>query len=284
MLLSLFRAYLSLTKPGIIFGNLVCCIGGIALASRGTFNVGVFGWTLLGLMCVIASACVFNNVIDRELDEKMKRTRNRVLVRGIVQTKEALWYGLFLGVLGIGILSFATNWVTASVALFGFAIYVGAYSTSKYYSVHGTLIGSLAGATPPVIGYCALSGQIDLAALLLFGMLAFWQMPHFYAIAIVRMEDYAAGNIPVLPLVRGMLATKVQMLLYVVGFIVTTAFLTQFIGMPFLALTLIFGLMWLALAVQGFWAANERKWARQMFLFSISVITILSLSIPVLIP
>ena len=156
----MMKQYLQVTKPGIIFGNLISVIGGFLLASKGSLDVPLFILTMAGVSLVVASGCVFNNYIDRDIDCIMERTKNRALVRGLIAPGVSLWYASALGVAGIALLYFAANPLAALLAVLGFLVYVGVYSLyMKRHSVYGTLVGSLSGAAPPVIGYCAVSGQ-----------------------------------------------------------------------------------------------------------------------------
>lgn len=276
------KAYCLLTKPGIIMGNMITMAGGFALASRGSINVLLFLATLAGLGLIIASACVFNNFIDRNFDKKMARTKNRPLVLGLVSGRGAIVFAVILGVLGGVCLYQFTNFLTLGIALFGFFVYVLLYSFSKYHSVHGTLIGSAAGAVPPVVGYCSASGVFDTGALILFAIVAIWQMPHFFAIAIYRLEDYAAAGIPVLPVQKGILTTKLHMLFYIILFIAASLMLTMFgfTGILFLIATAVLGFRWLWICIKGFQTKNDTLWARKMFLFSLIVITAMCAIIP----
>lgn len=273
------RSYSLLTKPGIMLGNAITILGGFFLASRGNIDFRLLLVTVVGLSLIIASSCVFNNTIDRKADSKMERTKHRPLVTGSISLYRALVFALALGVLGTWILSFA-NILALSIALFGFLVYVLLYSFSKYYSIHGTLIGSLAGAVPPVVGYCAVTGKMDLGAWILFAILTIWQMPHFYAIAIFRQKDYAKASIPVLPLVKGIYVTKIHMLLFTILFVCVSPLLTAFgyTGYIYLILSLVLSLWWLKLSIQGFSAKNEIQWARKMFGLSLLVITLLSIA------
>ncbi len=276
------KTYISLTKPGIIMGNLITAAGGFALASRGVFDFSLLGFTLLGISLVIGSGCVFNNYIDRRMDAKMARTRNRALVKGLISIQKALIYAFILGILGVLILGYGTNSLTTYLTVFGLLAYVFLYSFSKYHTVYGTLIGSIAGAMPPVIGYTAVTSSLDLGALLLFLIVGFWQMPHFYAIAIYRLKEYTAAAIPVFPLKKGIKRTKIHMFLYVMGFIVVSSllFLFHFTGYAYLGVTWILGGAWLYLAYKGFKAPNNVVWARKMFLFSLIVIMGVCITIP----
>lgn len=277
----MIKTYYLLTKPGIILGNAITAIGGFALASRGHIDWQLFLITLVGLAGIIASACVFNNYIDRHSDEKMERTKNRPLVQGLVSERNALLFATALGIAGTTILTLYTNFLAVSVALLGFFVYVVVYSLCKYYTMYATLIGSIAGATPPVVGYCAVSNHLDIGALLLFVILIFWQMPHFFAIALFRFNDYVTALIPVLPAEKGIEVTKRHMLLYVIAFTITSMLLTVFgyTGIIYLCVVAILGCAWLWLSFQGFKNDNHIVWARKMFIFSLIIITTLCFSI-----
>ena len=273
------RTYFLLTKPGIIFGNLITTAGGFALASKGHLNFYLFLVTLVGLGLVIGSACIFNNYMDRHADEKMERTKNRPFVQKSVSVKFSLFLASFMVVLGSVILGLYANVLAMIVALVGFFGYVILYGICKYRSVYGTIVGSLAGAAPPVVGYCAVSGTFDLGAALLYIILVLWQMPHFFAIAMYRFRDYAAASVPVLPVKRGNHVTKIHMLLYVIAFMIAAFMLTllHFTGYIYLAVVAILGSAWAWLSIKGFKAENDIRWAREMFVLSLVVITALSI-------
>lgn len=277
------KTYYMLTKPGIIFGNLVTMIGGFALGSIGHMNYALFLATLLGLGCVIASSCVFNNYIDRNTDRKMVRTQNRALPTGVLAVHKALLFAAFLGTAGICILALWTNTLTVVGALIGFFFYVIMYSLLKYVSSHATLIGSISGAMPPVIGYCAASNRFDVGAIILFVILVLWQMPHFFAIAMYRFDDYAAASIPVLPVKKGMNTTKIQMIVYIIAFIIAAVLLTVFgyMGYVYAVVAGSLGLAWLFIGLKGFHKDDDKIWARKMFVVSLVVIMTLCIAITV---
>ena len=273
------KHFIQITKPGIIFGNVLSVAGGFFLASKGQIDFGMFLAAVIGTSLVVASGCVFNNCIDRDIDQKMERTKNRVLVQGLVSFKLALLYATVLGVAGVGLLYTKTNPLAALLAVIGFVIYVGFYSLYfKRKSVHGTLIGSLSGAMPPVIGYCAVSNSFDFAALTLLVMFSLWQMPHSYAIAIFRFNDYLAAKIPVLPVERGIRVARRHILLYVLAFRVATLMLTfgGYAGLNYLAVAAAMGMYWLWMAWKGYKAVDDTVWARKLFVFSIFTISALS--------
>ncbi|QHG66957.1 heme o synthase [Pseudomonas putida] len=273
------KHFIQITKPGIIFGNVLSVAGGFFLASKGHVDFALFLAVVIGTSLVVASGCVFNNCIDRDIDHKMERTKNRVMVQGGMSLTLALIYATLLGVAGFSLLYVQANPLSAFCALIGFIVYVGFYSLwLKRKSVHGTLVGSLSGAMPPVIGYCAVSNSFDLAAVTLLVMFSLWQMPHSFAIAIFRFKDYSAANIPVLPVARGVLAAKKQIVLYVLAFLLATLMLTLggYAGLGYLAVAAAMGLYWLYMAWGGYKAEDDSKWARKVFGFSILTVTALS--------
>jgi protoheme IX farnesyltransferase len=279
-----FKHYLLLTKPGIIFGNLVSVAGGFFLASKGNIDIPLFIATCMGVSLVIASGCVLNNCIDRDIDSKMERTKNRALVRGIISPSVAAIYGWLLGIAGIALLYATSNLLTVLFSVIGFVIYVGVYSLYlKRHSVYGTLVGSLSGAAPPVIGYCAASGQFDIGAAILLIIFSLWQMPHSYAIAIFRLKDYTAASIPVLPVKEGISKTKRHIVLYILAFAIAAIMLTisGYAGNHYLAVAATIGIYWLGMALAGYKTSNDQKWAKKLFAFSIVAITALSIMMSV---
>jgi len=274
--------YYLLTKPGIVLGNLFPLAAGFLLASRGTPNLSLFLATLLGLALIMASGCLFNNYIDRPLDAKMKRTQNRPFVKGTVSLGGALFFGLILFLAGNGVLFAWTNLLTVAVADFGFFVYVVLYSLWKSRTIYGTAIGSVAGAIPPVVGYCAVRGHLDGGALILFTMLVLWQMPHFFAIALFRLNDYAAAGIPVLPLEKGLLRTQIHMVLYIIAFTCAASLLTFFhyTGFTYLLVTTCLNLLWLIFCLRGFTLSDSQAWGKQMFRLSLVLILSICLLIP----
>ncbi len=271
--------YFSLTKPGIIFGNLITTIGGFYLVKPHE-SVILLLFTLLGISLVIASGCVFNNYIDRDIDKLMERTKNRPSAQGLVSTKKLLFFGTFLGLLGFFVLFYFTNVLAALVALLGFFFYTVVYSLYfKRASSYGTVIGSISGAVPPIVGYCAASYTVDAGAIILFFMLVFWQMPHSYAIAIYRLEDYAAAKIPVLPVKKGLYYTKISMLAYTVIFAILSTLPTfcGYTGKYYLATAILLSVYWIYIGAKGLTTKRDALWARKNFSFSILLITLLCL-------
>ncbi|WP_251978102.1 heme o synthase [Salinicola avicenniae] len=278
------KPYLLLAKPGIIFGNLVTVIGGYFLAAGGHFEPLLFLAAVLGTSLVVASGCVFNNVIDRDIDQHMARTQTRAMVTGQISIPVALVLGTLLGIAGFGLLAWQTTALATGFAAFGFAIYVGAYSLYlKRNSVYGTLIGSLSGASPPVIGYCAVTGTFDLGALLLLIIFSIWQMPHSYAIAIFRFNDYASASIPVLPVKHGIGVAKHHIVIYTALFVISSVMLSVagYTGWIYAVVAVLVGLYWLGITLRGYGASDNVAWARKVFGISIMVVTALSVMMSV---
>lgn len=277
------KAYYRLAKPGIIYGNVMTATAGFLLGSDGKIDfIGLLS-ALAGTTLVIASACVLNNYIDRDIDAKMKRTNKRALVSGKVTGMQALAYASVLGIIGFTILATQTNILTLCLGAIGFIDYVALYTWSKRHTVFATLVGSISGAMPITAGYTAATNTLDIGALLLFIILLLWQMPHFYAIALFRQSDYAAAHIPVLPIVKGKHYAKVQILLYIVAFAIAIATSTIYsiTGYTFLVVMLALTGVWLWRGWQGFTVQDDVRWARKMFLFSLVIILTLSILLSV---
>ena len=277
------KIYFSLTKPGILLGNLITATMGFALGSQGNIDILRLLSTLTGLLCIIACACICNNCIDKEADAKMSRTKQRALVCQLLTLKDALRFALLLGILGVFILGFFSTFLALGIALFGFFVYVVLYSFYKYRSMHATLIGSFAGAATPLVGYCAVSNRFDAAAVWIFLLLLLWQMPHFFAIAQYRIQDYAAASIPVLPLKKNAMQTKTYVLIYVIAFFIVAHFpvVSRWVHLEYFLISTPLCLAWIGISIYGFVCNEEKRWARTMFFFSLLVISGLCISIAI---
>ena len=276
----MIRRYIQVTKPGIIMGNAISVAGGFLLAAQGQFTWTLLLATLAGLSLVVAGGCAINNVIDRDIDAAMKRTQSRPTVTGAISSTAALSHGVVLTLAGFILLGLFTNISALAFAVFGFVIYVGVYSLyMKRHSVYGTLVGSLSGAVPPVVGYCASAGQVDAGAIILLLMFSLWQMPHSYAIAIFRYQDYARANIPVLPVKQGIHAAKCHIVIYIAIYALVTLMLSVagYTGIGYMAVAGTTSFWWLLMALRGYRRnINLERWAKQVFAFSIINITLVS--------
>jgi protoheme IX farnesyltransferase len=273
------NAYYLLTKPGIVYGNALTATAGYLFASGLSGSWVTFVSMLAGVMSVMASACVYNNIIDRDIDRKMSRTQDRPSVTGKIGPGQAFVFGGTLLVVGVLLLAYGTNITTLAVALWGFVAYVGLYTYAKRVTVHSTLIGTLSGATPPVIGYVAATGALDVTAGLLYLVLITWQMPHFYVISIFRRDDYKRADIPVLSVARGVEATKQQIVAYTALFVLACVLLGFYGGLNLLGTLVITlaGAYWLYTSLLP--VVDSSKWALGMFHRSLAVLLIVCLSL-----
>jgi len=227
--MNILARYYWLTKPGIIYGNTWPLIAGYLFAAGFNLDLTHFLVIILSTMLIIASACVYNNIIDADIDAYMKRTESRSTVSGVISLSHVVIYATVLYIIGLTGLLLVGNVYVLVFALIGHLGYVAAYTYSKRITHHSTLIGAIPGAMPPLIGYAAVTNYLDLTALLLFLSLVFWQMPHFYAIALRRQSEYEKATIPLLPIVKGTARTVFEMKLY------GTLFLVTLIGLYFQA-------------------------------------------------
>jgi protoheme IX farnesyltransferase len=233
---------------------------------------------LVGIACVMASGCVINNYIDRGIDVNMERTKNRATVTGVISPRNTIIFATVLGIVGTFLLAFFTNSLTTAIALLGGIVYVAVYSPLKHRSAHAALAGSVSGAVPPVVGYCAVTNSFDVGAFILFIIMVLWQMPHFYAIAIYRLNDYKAASVPVFPAQKGIFLTKIHILLYINAFITAALMLTLygFTGYVYAVVVLILGISWLWIVLQGFRKnTDDTLWSKKVFKFSQIVLAVL---------
>lgn len=270
----MIKEYYRLTKPGIIRGNLVAAIAGFFLASQGSINASLLLFMIIGTALVIACGCVINNYLDKYIDSKMPRTKHRALVTGKISDRDALLFASILGISGTLILVLWVNVLTAIIGLIGLFSYVVLYGVAKRRTVHGTLVGTISGAIPPVAGYTAVTGAVDQAAIILFLILVFWQMPHFYAIALFRQKDYAAAKLPVLPVVKGVRITKAHILAYIIGFglISSLLYVYDYMTQIYLIIVTALTIIWLFFWFKDVNSPNVIAWSRRLFFVSLVVL------------
>ncbi|MFS1514080.1 heme o synthase [Chengkuizengella sp. SCS-71B] len=272
-----WRDFIQLTKPGIIRSNLIAAFGGFWLASQWDINWFIFAYMMLGTALIMASGCVLNNFLDRDFDEKMERTKGRSLPAGRIHPRVVLWYGIALGIIGLLVLYFLVNPISALLGFIGFFVYVFVYTMwLKRSSTWSTSIGGISGAMPPVLGYCAVTNEVDAGAWLLFALLFLWQPPHFWALGIRRKEEYRAAGFPLLPVVKGVKRTKIQMLPYVLLLIPVNImfYVFGYVGMFYLIVSNLLSIIWFIYCIAGFVTKDDDKWARKTFLFSINYLMI----------
>jgi heme o synthase len=267
-------------KTGIIKSNIMGMLAGLCLALY-VYDIGfveklpIMLISLIGTSFVVGGSGAINNYYDRDIDSIMKRTRIRPTVDGSINPKFALWLGIVLVAIGLALL-LSISLLAAFMAFLGFAFYVFAYTMfTKRSTIYNTEVGSLSGAMPPIIGWAVISSDIfHPVSIGLFVFMFLWQPPHFYAIAIRRLEEYKSANVPMLPVVKGIYRTKVQTLVYL-----ALLLFASFIFFPYSKIIAfsMFGLTlaWLILGIWGFKKFNDLKWANLMFAFSLSHLTLL---------
>lgn len=272
------KAYYQLTKPGVLYGNVLTAIAGYFLAAAGTVDWSIFLAMLFGQTMVIASACVLNNYLDQDIDQIMKRTKRRPSVTGEVSAIEMKLLAAVLLIVGMTILVIGTNQLVLLIGILGYVTYVWLYGAlSKRRSIHGTLVGSISGAMPIAGGYAAVSGVVDPGLVIVFLILFFWQFPEFYSIALYRKKEYAAANIPVMPVVVGDISTVRQIFVYTILYVISTLLLTVFgyTGIIYAVIIGLSGVYWIWLGYQGLHTKNTIMWAKQMFRYSMLTILLL---------
>jgi len=260
-----------MTKPGITLMVVLTAGLGFLLAEGDGFSFWLLVYTLLGTGLVSAGASVLNQVMERDTDALMRRTANRALPAGRMDPDVALFFGVLLSVTGLVELALAVNLLTALLGAVALAGYVFVYTPLKKVTSLSTVIGAVPGAIPPMMGWSAVRNEIDLAAWVLFGILFFWQLPHFLAIAWLCREDYARGGFPMLPVLdpEGT-RTGRQAILYGAALVPVSLLpsLLGLMGTVYFVGALVLGLVYLAYAF-GFAKTRSDPGARRLMLASL---------------
>jgi len=267
----------SLTKPRLNFLVLITTLGGLYLAAPEGVPLPIVVHTLLGTALVAGGAAALNQVWERDIDGLMRRTRLRPLPAGRLGVAQSRWFGIALSTLGVVDLAWQVNLLSAGVAALTLVSYVLVYTPLKVRSSLSTLVGAIPGALPPVIGWAAATNAITLPALVLFGIVFFWQMPHFLAIAWLHREDYARAGIPLLPVLEpDGRRTGQQALLYAAGLwpVSLMPVLVGLAGLPYGVVATALGIGFIVLSALF---ARERSplTARRLFLYSIVYLPVL---------
>jgi heme o synthase len=278
------RDYVTLTKPRIMSLLLLTGFCGLVVGARGLPVWWVTIVTMVGLALACGGASALNHVLDRDIDRLMgERTRARPVAAERMPPSQALEFGLALSALSFVLLASAVNVLTAALALLGNLFYVLVYTrVLKRWTPQNIVIGGAAGAVPPLVGYAAATGNLALPALWLFLIVFFWTPPHFWALAILLKENYAAARVPMLPVVRGVAATTKQIVLYSVVLVALSAgpFLAGTFGVTYLAAALALGGVFLALAVRLRRAATPGR-ASLLFHYSLLYLALLFIAMAV---
>jgi protoheme IX farnesyltransferase len=265
------KIYLELAKARLATLVVLTTVAGYLLAARGSVAVWTLLWTVLGTSLTAFGANILNQCMEMERDRLMLRTRARPLPAGRISRQRAARWGVISAITGLAVLAVGSNLLTAVLAMSVILLYLLVYTPLKVRSPLNTVVGAVCGAIPPMMGWTAAAGRLELGAWILFGVLFLWQIPHFLALAWLHREDYARGGFRMLPTVDrdGVLTGRV-ILLYALGLlpVCMAASLTGISGPLFLITSQVVGLAFAALA----WHMMNRRTAtaaRRLFLASL---------------
>jgi len=278
---SLYKDYVNVTKPGITMSNMLMTFTGLWLAAGGRLNVAIAVLTLLASSMVVMSGCALNNYMDRDIDPLMARTQSRPLPNNRLTPWSVMLLGIILGIVGIGILGLFVNTISALMALIGLFFYVIVYTgMTKRTTTLSTVIGSISGAMPPLIGWTAVTGSVSTTGWLLFAFMFIWQPPHFLALGMRRVKDYAAAGIPLLPVVYGFEPTKRQIIGWTAALLPISLMLysVHAVNLFYAVVALVLGGVYLWKALKGLKAKDDIVWATDMFKYSLIYLTAMSLA------
>ena len=264
------RDFLTLTKPIVVLLLLVTTYAGMVVGGKAWPSASMTFWTLVGGFMAAGGSSAINQYIDRDLDKNMQRTQKRPLAAGRMTPAEGLAFGLAMSVLSFYVFAVFVNLLAAFLSLAGIVYYVVLYSILlKKATVQNIVIGGGAGAIPPLVGWAAATGSLNMPALFLFAIVFMWTPPHFWALAIVRKKDYSRAGVPMMPVVRGEKETRRQILIYTLELVALTLLLPvfNFTGAIYLisALTLGCSLIYTAWKV---WKVPGNKVAWKMYRWS----------------
>ena len=279
----LVRDLITLTKPRIISLLLVTTVCAMFAAERGVPGGWLIVWTMVGGYLSAGGANTINQFVDRDIDAVMGRTDRRPIVAGRISARAALAFGVVLVVASVLVLGFLTTWLAAGLSLVGVLLYVGLYTLwLKRTTIHNIVIGGAAGAVPPLVGWAAVTGDLTFGAVLLFAIVFVWTPPHFWALALMLRKDYSEAGVPMLPVVYGEDATRLQVLLWsVVMFGTTLLPYAAGAGIVYLIGALALGLPFLWMAWKLWRRDDARAWAAITFHYSLAYLALLFVVIAV---
>ena len=272
-----WKHYLELTKPGVQALLFVSCITGMLIASDFYPPIEVFIAGLMGISLLAASSAVINHIFDVRLDSLMERTSSRPIVKGYISRRQAIVFSVALFVLGSFLLLYFTNPLTWILTALTFIFYGFIYTKYlKFMTSQNIVIGGLAGAMPPLLGWTAVSNSIDPNALLLVLIILVWTPPHFWSLAIHKVEDYKEAGVPMLPVQKGIPFTKQHILLYTVLLMAVSLlpFSVGMFGLIYLCSASFLGLVFLYYAI-ALYRDDENKKAMPTFFYSIWYLALL---------
>ncbi|HZP95024.1 MAG TPA: heme o synthase [Candidatus Limnocylindria bacterium] len=276
----------ALTKPSIMSLLLLTALGGMFLAERGVPSFTLLAATLVGGAAASGGASALNHYFDRDIDERMRRTKRRPLPSQRVADEWAIGMGIGLNVVAFAVLAIWTNVLAASLAIAGTLFYIFVYTLwLKRTTVQNIVIGGAAGAIPPLVGWAAVTGSLDLEAWLLFAIVFFWTPAHFWALALLIRDDYARAGVPMLPVVRGEEATTWGIFTYALSLVPLSLllFVAGGLGLIYLAAAIALGVAFVVYAVRLLRAAVDRRraMARGVYLYSLLYLALLFVAIMV---
>ncbi len=272
-----WRNYLELCKPKVVFLIVFTAIVGMLLATPTLPSLELFVFSTLGIALASSSAAAINHFLDQKADAEMARTENRPLPKGSLSSSHVIGFALVLGIISMLILIIKVNMLTAVLTLLSLVGYAIIYTVYlKYMTPQNIVIGGAAGAAPPVLGWCAMTGEVHPYSLLLFLIIFVWTPPHFWALAIARREEYAKVDIPMLPVTHGVEFTRLQILLYTILLLIVTLlpYLTGMSGLIYLATAIPLGIAFIYYAIKMM-QAKDNKTAMKTFGFSIIYLMII---------
>jgi protoheme IX farnesyltransferase len=270
------RDLVALTKPRITMMVLVTAAGGMWLAP-GSLDLGSVLVMLLTTGRVVGAANTLNCYLERDSDRLMARTAKRPLPDRRLAPSWALTFGIALGLFAVPTLTLAVNPMTGLLGAIALVSYVAIYTPMKQYTPAALFVGALPGALPPLMGWTAVTGSVAAPGLVLFGILFFWQIPHFIAISVFRQEEYERAGLKVLPSVRGIQTAKVQATIYAGALWAVSLLLVPYglAGMIYLGAAVLLGGYFFWAAVRGFWVEDSDAWAKKLFVASLIYLTAL---------
>jgi protoheme IX farnesyltransferase len=276
------RELLRLAKPRITAEVALTFLGGLWLAP-GTIERWRAVMTLIGTVLLVGGANALNMLMERDVDPLMERTRERPLPRGTVSPEAALVFGAALACASVPLLLLGGNLLTGLLGLLALGSYVGVYTPMKRRSGAALFVGAVPGAIPPLMGWTAVTGRIDLPGLVLFSILFLWQIPHFLAIAIYRARDYAAAGLKVLPAAISARATRIMIVGFSIVLVAATLLLEplRVAGMRYVGAATLLGAVLIGWAAAGFRQSSSGAWARSLFLFSLVYLTLLFVALAI---
>ena len=272
-----WRDYIELCKPRVVALMLLTVVVGMYLATPGWVPLTILGAGLLGVGLCAGSAAAINHLVDKRIDAIMLRTKNRPVAHGRISITQAFWFALTLGIMGLAVLSYFVNTLTAILTFITIIGYAGIYTGYlKRVTPQNIVIGGLAGAAPPLLGWTAVANQLDPQALLLVLIIFTWTPPHFWALAIYRFEDYKHAEIPMLPVTHGIRYTKLNVLLYSLLLLVVSVlpFAVSMSGWFYLSGALLLGARFLYWTV-ALYRSDQPIVAMRTFRFSIIYLMLL---------